>query len=75
MNETTFSHFTSGIGSFTVVDGTKVFGSDLGSNFFVTKSHLGQSKAKTCCDLLQELNPDVQGHFVEEVNFTNEFDQ
>jgi amyloid beta precursor protein binding protein 1 len=41
---------------------------DLGVNFFLDESSIGQPRAKRCCELLQELNPDVKGHFITEVS-------
>ena len=38
-------------------------------SFFLTKDSIGQSRAQVAADLLQELNTDVRGDFVEEVNF------
>uniref|UniRef100_A0A8V0XWP7 NEDD8-activating enzyme E1 regulatory subunit n=1 Tax=Gallus gallus TaxID=9031 RepID=A0A8V0XWP7_CHICK len=55
-----------GIGSFTIVDGNRVSGEDVGNNFFLQKSHIGQSRAQSATELLQELNNDVSGNFVEE---------
>ncbi|XP_073837597.1 nedd8-activating enzyme E1 regulatory subunit APP-BP1 [Musca autumnalis] len=55
-----------GIGVFTIVDGSVVTEDDLGVNFFLDSSNLGQSKAAACMLLLQELNPDVSGDCVEE---------
>ncbi|XP_048814296.1 NEDD8-activating enzyme E1 regulatory subunit [Lagopus muta] len=55
-----------GIGSFTIVDGNRVSGEDVGNNFFLQKSHIGQSRAQSATELLQELNSDVSGNFVEE---------
>ncbi|GAU31908.1 hypothetical protein TSUD_270930 [Trifolium subterraneum] len=55
-----------GIGSITVVDGSKVEDGDLGNNFLVDESSLGQSKAKCVCSFLQELNDAVKAKFVEE---------
>jgi amyloid beta precursor protein binding protein 1 len=55
-----------GIGSITVVDGSKVEVGDLGNNFLVDQSSLGQSKAKCVCSFLQELNDAVKAKFVEE---------
>ncbi|XP_063951319.1 NEDD8-activating enzyme E1 regulatory subunit-like [Lytechinus pictus] len=55
-----------GIGSFTIVDGGKVKGDDVGNNFFFTKDSIGQSRAQVASELLQELNSDVRGDFVEE---------
>ncbi|OXB58293.1 hypothetical protein ASZ78_013039 [Callipepla squamata] len=55
-----------GIGSFTIVDGNLVSGEDVGNNFFLQKSHIGQSRAQSATELLQELNSDVSGNFVDE---------
>lgn len=55
-----------GIGSFTVVDGSKVEASDLGNNYLVDYEGLGQSKAKCVSALLQELNDSVAAKFAEE---------
>lgn len=55
-----------GIGSFTIVDGGKVKGEDVGNNFFMTKDSIGQARAQVATELLQELNSDVRGDFVEE---------
>uniref|UniRef100_A0A8C1BRG7 NEDD8-activating enzyme E1 regulatory subunit n=1 Tax=Cyprinus carpio carpio TaxID=630221 RepID=A0A8C1BRG7_CYPCA len=63
-----------GIGSFTIVDGHKVSGEDVGNKcghvmifpaaFFSPAAVLGRAQAAT--ELLQELNGDVSGNFVEE---------
>ncbi|XP_022776646.1 NEDD8-activating enzyme E1 regulatory subunit AXR1-like isoform X4 [Durio zibethinus] len=55
-----------GVGSITVVDGSKVELGDLGNNFMVDESSLGQSKAKCVCSFLQELNDAVKAKFIEE---------
>ncbi|EDW18369.1 nedd8-activating enzyme E1 regulatory subunit isoform X1 [Drosophila mojavensis] len=55
-----------GIGGFTVADGSTVKEEDLGNNFFLDNSFLGKSKAFACKQLLQELNPDVIGDYVDE---------
>ncbi|KAK9070049.1 hypothetical protein SSX86_010448 [Deinandra increscens subsp. villosa] len=55
-----------GIGSITVVDGFKVENGDLGNNFMVNESSLGQPKAKCVCGFLQELNDAVKARFIEE---------
>ena len=34
---------------------------DLGVNFFLDESSLGKPRSQCCTELLQELNPDVQG--------------
>ena len=56
-----------GVGNFTIVDPETVNVMDLGVNFFLDESSLGDSRAKHCCGLLQELNPDVNGHYIPEV--------
>lgn len=39
---------------------------DIGCNFFLEPSSLGQSRAKNCTQFLQELNPDVNGEYIDE---------
>jgi NEDD8-activating enzyme E1 regulatory subunit len=53
-----------GIGRFTIADKSEVTEEDLGVNFFLDESCLGQSRAKCCMDRLLELNSDVQGDYV-----------
>lgn len=53
-----------GIGSFTIVDDTNVKEEDVGSNFFLESSSIGQSRATEAVRLLLELNPAVQGYAV-----------
>ncbi|KAL3652636.1 NEDD8-activating enzyme E1 regulatory subunit axr1 [Castilleja foliolosa] len=55
-----------GVGSVTIVDGSKVELGDLGNNFMVDESSVGQSKAKTVCAFLEELNDAVKAKFIEE---------
>lgn len=55
-----------GIGSITVVDGSKVEIHDLGNNFLLDEDKLGQPKAKCVCSFLLELNDAVKAKFVEE---------
>lgn len=55
-----------GIGSITVIDGSKVEVGDLGNNFMVDGSSVGQSKAECVCTFLQELNDAVKSKFIEE---------
>ncbi|KAM5580640.1 hypothetical protein ABKV19_010075 [Rosa sericea] len=55
-----------GVGSITVIDGSKVESGDLGNNFMVDESSVGQSKAKCVCQFLQELNDAVKAKFIEE---------
>lgn len=55
-----------GIGSITLVDGSKVEIGDLGNNFMLDAKSVGESKAKTVCAFLQELNDAVNANFVEE---------
>uniref|UniRef100_A0A8C7DSW8 NEDD8-activating enzyme E1 regulatory subunit n=1 Tax=Oncorhynchus kisutch TaxID=8019 RepID=A0A8C7DSW8_ONCKI len=56
-----------GIGAFTIVDGHKVSGQDVGNNFFLSNNSIGRNRAQAATELLQELNTDVSGNFVEEV--------
>ncbi|KAI4322556.1 hypothetical protein L6164_022237 [Bauhinia variegata] len=55
-----------GVGSITIVDGSKVEAGDLGNNFMVDESSIGQSKAKCVCSFLQELNDAVKAKFIAE---------
>ncbi|KAA0723555.1 NEDD8-activating enzyme E1 regulatory subunit APP-BP1 [Triplophysa tibetana] len=55
-----------GIGAFTLVDGHKVTGEDVGNNFFLSNNSIGKNRAQAATELLQELNGDVSGNFVEE---------
>ncbi len=56
-----------GIGSFTIQDSAVVSEADLGVNFFLEEAHLNGFRAEHTCNLLKELNPDVQGSFITEV--------
>lgn len=56
-----------GIGQFTILDSAIVTDADLGVNFFLEDSDVGKYRAESCSQLLQELNPDVQGHAITEV--------
>ncbi|KAK6531069.1 hypothetical protein TWF281_007895 [Arthrobotrys megalospora] len=53
-----------GIGRFTIVDNAAVTDEDLGTNFFLDDNSIGLSRAQKTCELLCELNPEVQGHFI-----------
>lgn len=55
-----------GVGAFTIVDGKKVAGEDVGNNFFLEKCNIGMSRAQAAMELLSELNSDVKGDFIEE---------
>ncbi|KAK9155706.1 hypothetical protein Sjap_003186 [Stephania japonica] len=55
-----------GVGSITVIDGSIVEIKDLGNNFMLDESCVGQSMAKCVCAFLQELNDAVKAKFVEE---------
>ncbi|KAF7542774.1 hypothetical protein G7Z17_g11283 [Cylindrodendrum hubeiense] len=50
-----------GIGKFTIADQATVRHEDLGVNFFLDESSLGELRAKACTNFLIELNPEVQG--------------
>ncbi|KAK4152774.1 hypothetical protein C8A00DRAFT_15960 [Chaetomidium leptoderma] len=50
-----------GIGRFAIYDETRVSEADLGVNFFLDDSCLGQSRSQSLTKLIVELNPDVQG--------------
>lgn len=55
-----------GVGAFTIVDGKKVTGEDVGNNFFLERSSLGMSRGQAAMELLTEMNSDVKGDFIEE---------
>jgi amyloid beta precursor protein binding protein 1 len=54
------------MGQFTILDTEIVQEEDLGVNFFLDEQSLGKFRAEETCKYLQELNPDVQGHFLSE---------
>jgi hypothetical protein len=55
------------VGAFTVIDGARVTGADVGVNFFLTPEHVGRGRAEAACALLQELNDtDVVGHWIDQ---------
>ncbi|KAF2129494.1 hypothetical protein P153DRAFT_396755 [Dothidotthia symphoricarpi CBS 119687] len=55
-----------GVGNFTIQDSAVVSEADLGVNFFLEEQHLGGYRAEHTCNLLKELNPDVEGHHITE---------
>ena len=57
-----------GVGNFTIVDDHTVGDEDLGVNFFLEEESLGKWRATECCKFLQELNPEVKGHAVQQVS-------
>lgn len=57
-----------GIGKFTVIDDAAIAEADLGVNFFVEAEGVGQSRAEYTCKYLSELNPDVQGSYINDVS-------
>ncbi|KAJ3007038.1 UNVERIFIED_CONTAM: NEDD8-activating enzyme E1 regulatory subunit, partial [Siphonaria sp. JEL0065] len=54
-----------GIGSFTIVDGKTVDGSDVGNNFFLEADSIGSNRGLMATALLGELNADVRGSSVQ----------
>lgn len=54
-----------GIGSFTIIDPSKI-STDDDNNFFISKDSLGQSRAKVTTNLLMEMNPGVRGNYIED---------
>jgi amyloid beta precursor protein binding protein 1 len=54
------------IGNFTIQDSATIGEADLGVNFFLEDEHLGDYRAKHTCNLLKELNPDVDGNYITE---------
>ncbi|KAF2708757.1 hypothetical protein K504DRAFT_381144 [Pleomassaria siparia CBS 279.74] len=55
-----------GMGNFTIQDSAIVSEADLGVNFFLEEEYIGGFRAEHTCNLLKELNPDVQGNFITE---------
>ncbi|KAF2009918.1 NEDD8-activating enzyme E1 regulatory subunit [Aaosphaeria arxii CBS 175.79] len=55
-----------GIGQFTIQDSAVVSEADLGVSFFLEEEHVGGFRAEHSCNLLKELNPDVEGHYITE---------
>eukprot|EP01094_Clydonella_sp_ATCC50884_P002975 TRINITY_DN1228_c0_g1_i2.p1 TRINITY_DN1228_c0_g1~~TRINITY_DN1228_c0_g1_i2.p1 ORF type:complete len:488 (-),score=181.48 TRINITY_DN1228_c0_g1_i2:31-1494(-) len=53
-----------GFKAFTILDAATVSELDTGTNFFVLPDSMGQPRAKVVSELLQELNPLVEGAFV-----------
>jgi NEDD8-activating enzyme E1 regulatory subunit len=51
---------------FTIVDDHKVEPRDLGNNFLIERDALGGSRAQCVTELLKELNPAVDGSFMED---------
>lgn len=54
-----------GLGSFTIIDSSKITTED-DNNFFVSKGSYGQSRAKVATNLLLEMNPEVRGDRIED---------
>jgi len=54
-----------GVGHFTIVDGHKISGEDIGNNFFLDKDQLGNNRGSVATELLLELNPEVRGECVD----------
>ncbi|KXJ95214.1 ThiF family protein [Microdochium bolleyi] len=52
-----------GIGKFTIADEAVVTEADLGVNFFLDQSSLGQLRSESSAKLLQELNPEVESDY------------
>ncbi len=55
-----------GVGKFTLVDGNKITGEDVGNNFFLEREFIGQPRGSVATRLLMELNPEVRGDCVDE---------
>eukprot|EP00004_Rigifila_ramosa_P007695 TRINITY_DN1884_c0_g1_i1.p1 TRINITY_DN1884_c0_g1~~TRINITY_DN1884_c0_g1_i1.p1 ORF type:complete len:534 (+),score=109.39 TRINITY_DN1884_c0_g1_i1:71-1672(+) len=55
-----------GIGSFTIVDKLPITAHDAKSNFFTPHAQIGQSRARSACGNLVEMNEHVHGTFVEQ---------
>jgi len=61
------NHENVGVGNVTIVDGDKATKDDIRSNFFLDPESIGESKAKSASELIQELNEDANVTFVEKV--------
>ena len=59
-----------GIGKFTIHDTAKVTEKDLGVNFFLEEADIGRPRAEVTCAHLKELNPDVEGSWVDDVSLS-----
>jgi NEDD8-activating enzyme E1 regulatory subunit len=59
-----------GVGQYTIVyhDDPKVEQEDLGVNFFLDESCIGKPRAQMTCQFLQELNTDVEGHWLKVIS-------
>eukprot|EP00095_Tigriopus_kingsejongensis_P000691 snap_masked-scaffold58_size443543-processed-gene-1.8 protein:Tk00691 transcript:snap_masked-scaffold58_size443543-processed-gene-1.8-mRNA-1 annotation:"nedd8-activating enzyme e1 regulatory subunit" len=55
-----------GVGAFTIVDGQRVSGEDVGNNFFLETEALGQPRGLAVAQYLLELNNEVRGDSVDE---------
>jgi amyloid beta precursor protein binding protein 1 len=55
------------VGKFTIIDDKIVTEADLGTNFFLDEESVGKSRAERTAALLEELNPDVKGAFMNDV--------
>lgn len=53
---------------FTIVDDALITKRDLGQNFFLTQDKIGQPRAQVMYENLVELNPDVQGAWLKELD-------
>ena len=54
-----------GCGNITIIDPLNVTENDLGNNFFVDPSYLGQPRSKAALELLLEMNDDVKGTYIQ----------
>ncbi|KAK6866129.1 hypothetical protein PG995_002657 [Apiospora arundinis] len=59
-NEIAKNLVLAGIGSLTIVDDQLVTEADLGAQFFLTKEHIGHSRAQAASENIRKLNPRVQ---------------
>lgn len=55
-----------GVGSYTIVDSHRTAGEDVGCNFFLDRGSIGSSRAQAATALLNELNEDTRGDYVDE---------
>jgi len=55
-----------GVAKYYILDDNVVASHDLSSNFFVDSNAIGKPRAQIACELLQELNPDTNGNWMQE---------
>jgi len=59
-----------GIGGFTILDAKITDGEDVGVSFFLEEESIGRARGEEAWSLINEMNPDVKGEFVLQVQLT-----